>query len=83
MVVVKARVEESMNIEYMEIFKKHDAVNCETGLSRPFIFQHDNDATHTHYPRKTKVNVIKSPAQSPDFNPIEICGRKIIKSGGA
>lgn len=72
------KVEGIMNKEkYVDILKenlKQSAVKL--GLSRRFIFQHDNDPKHTsllvkNYLQTNKVNVIKWPAQSPDLNPIE------------
>lgn len=57
------------------------------GLSRRFVFQHDNNPQQTSLLKgennnlqKTKVNVIKWPAQNLDLNPIEC--QKTIKSEG-
>ena len=46
------------------------------GSVRGWVFQHDNDPTHTaratkEWLRKKHLKVVEWPSQSPDLNPIE------------
>jgi hypothetical protein len=67
---------------YVDILKQHLKTSVrKLKLGRKWVFQMDNDPKHTSkvvakWLKGNKVKVLELPSQSPDLNPIEICGQK-------
>lgn len=71
-------IDVKMNAEvYVDILNRNMKSSAQKlGLGRRYIFQQDNDPKHTSkkaqlFFKKSKVNVMEWPPQSPDLNPIE------------
>ncbi len=52
-------------------------------MGHGWVFQHENDPKHTakatkEWLKKQHINVLESPTQSPDLNPIENLWRELM-----